>query len=155
MPIKIKYPGDFSRILGYAPDERGKERNMDNTAGCIGGMIGCFMSLVIFLAIYLFACWVLSRIGQKFGQGTLGQWCIPIYNLYLLCLCAEVSPLWILGFFIPFVNIAAGVYVWGVISARLGKEFWLWGILCGLLGLPVLVLAFDDSKPVSDPVIPF
>ena len=128
---------------------------MGRNAGCIGGLIGCFIFLAVFLGIYLLASWVLYRIGQKFGQGTFVQWCIPIYNLYLLCLCAEITPLWILGFFVPFVNIAAGVYLWGVIAARLGKDFWVWGLLCGLLSLPVLVLAFDDSEPVADPVIPF
>ena len=109
-------------------------------------------SLYLGLALfYIVAAWKVFTKAGKPGWGIF----IPIYNLYLLCLCAEITPLWILGFFLPIVNIVAGVYLWGVISARLGKDFWLWGLLCGLLGLPVLVLAFDDSEPVSDPVIPF
>lgn len=128
---------------------------MEDSAGCIGAVVGCTVGLVVMLAVYLFMCWVLYRIGQKFGIGTFGQWCIPIYNIYLLCQCAEISPAWIIAFFLPIVSLVAGVYLWGVIAARLGKEFWLWGLLCGLLGLPVLFLAFDDSEPVPDPVIPF
>lgn len=46
------------------------------------------------------------------------------------------------------VAFAANVYLWGKIAERLGKNFWLWGILTPvLLGLPVLILAFDGSMP--------
>lgn len=127
----------------------------DGSAGCLGGLLGCGFFLVFGLGLHLLMSWVLFRVGQKFGIGTFWQWCIPIYNIYLLCQCAEITPLWIIGFFVPIVGLVAGVYLWGVIAARLGKDFWVWGLLCGLLGIPVLVLAFDDSEPVADPVLPF
>lgn len=120
-----------------------------------GGLIGCGFFLVFGLGLHLLMSWVLYRIDQKSGVGTFWQWCIPIYTIDLLCQCAGITPLWIIGFFLPIVGLVAGVYLWGVIAARLGKAFWVWGLLCGLLGIPVLGLAFDDSEPVPDPVIPF
>jgi hypothetical protein len=114
-----------------------------------------FSSLLIFLAVYLFCCWILSRLGRKFQVGSFGTFCIPFYNLYLLCQCARITPLWILGFFVPILNLVPAVYLWGTLAARLGKDFWLWGILTGLFGIPALFLAFDDSMPVANPELPF
>ena len=46
------------------------------------------------------------------------------------------------------VAVAAAIYLWGTIARRLGKNFWLWGIgTVMLMGLPVLIMAFDSSAP--------
>lgn len=129
---------------------------MDNDVAAMGMGLGCcFVGVLIFLAIYLFSSYCLYRIGLKFGVGSFIEYCVPIYNIYLLTQCAQITPLWIIAFFLPVVSIAAAVYLWGTLAARLGKDFWLWGLLVAFLGLPVLFLAFDDSMPVADPVLPF
>ena len=38
-------------------------------------------------ASYLFGCYLLYRVGKKFGIGSFGAYCVPIYNLILICRC--------------------------------------------------------------------
>ncbi len=122
--------------------------------------------------IYIFAAYVFSRLGGKFGVGSFIAFLIPFYNVALLCDCAGISRWFTVAIVAPgivtaamnlisfyifylffssgaaFVALAANVYLWGNIARRLGKNFWLWGILTPvLLGLPVLILAFDGSMP--------
>jgi hypothetical protein len=114
------------------------------------GNIGCFPGLICYLAI----AFILFKIGQKFNVGSFLGWCIPLYNIHLLCQCAKITSWWVLACLIPGIGFLAGIYIWGSVSARLGKEFWLWGIVCTFLGLPIAILAFDDSYPVANPKLP-
>ena len=134
-------------------------------------LLGC-------LAVFLAITYVLSRIGRKFGVGTFWSFLIPIYNIFLLCDCAQISRWFSIGIFfpalvllitttlgfllmgpliflfnlsIPLVIFATNMYVWGRIAERLGKNFWIWGLCVPLFcGLPILVLAFDDSMSVEE-----
>ena len=134
-------------------------------------LLGC-------LAVFLAITYVLSRIGRKFGVGTFWSFLIPIYNIFLLCDCAQISRWFSIGIFfpalvllitttlgfllmgpliflfnlsIPLVIFATNMYLWGRIAERLGKNFWIWGLCVPLFcGLPILVLAFDDSRPVEE-----
>jgi hypothetical protein len=113
--------------------------------------------------LFLAHAYVLYRVGRKFGIGSFGAYCVPVYNLILICRCARL-PGWVaigvlgvaLSALIPslavlFYAIAAGfnTYLWGSVSQRLGKSFWPWGIASGILYVPVLWLAFDSSIPVG------
>lgn len=98
------------------------------------------------LIIYCAFCYVLSRVGRKFGIGSFGSFCVPIYNIVLLCRCAGISDWFVLVFLIPVVNLGGAVYLWGSIAKRLGKSFWLYGLGIGLIGIPVFFLAFDRSR---------
>jgi hypothetical protein len=127
---------------------------MSEGQGCMAAMMGCAFGLVIGLGIYLFCCWALSKLGAKFQVGPTWGYYVPIYNLVLLCQCAQINPLWILVVLVPgFGGVVFTVYLYGTIAARLGKEFWLWGLLC-ILQIPVFVLALDDSRPVENPTLP-
>ena len=145
------------------------------------------MFLLLFLSLlYLSGCiavllaitYVLYRIGRKFQVGTFWSFLVPIYNLFLLCDCAQISRWFSVGIFFPalvllliiplgiffmgpliflfklstpIVVFATNTYLWGRIAERLGKNFWLWGLGVPLLCfLPILVLAFDDSMPVEE-----
>ena len=145
------------------------------------------MFLLLFLSLlYLSGCiavllaitYVLYRIGRKFQIGTFWSFLVPVYNLFLLCDCAQISRWFSVGIFFPalvllliiplgiffmgpliflfklstpIVVFATNTYLWGRIAERLGKNFWLWGLGVSLLcGLPILVLAFDDSMPVEE-----
>ncbi len=139
-----------------------------------------FLGLFFFIAFllggalfYLFACYVLCRVGRKFGVGNYFGFVVPIYNVYLLCRCAGLSGWFVLGILAPgvvtfllfflqwifllplvplmpiagLVSFASCAYLWGTIAQRLGKNALLWGLATPLLFfLPVLVLAFDDSS---------
>ncbi len=126
-------------------------------------MAGAFVLTIIFgLGFYLFICFVSFKIGEKFGIGSLFEYCIPIYNGVLLCRCADISGWNVLWLLLPcaFLNeqfavlawlITTGfsVVLWGRIAERMGRSFWQYGLGSALLGIPVLVLAFGSACPVG------
>jgi type IV pilus assembly protein PilM len=104
---------------------------------------------IVVVAIWLFMSYALYRVGKKFQIGSFWEYCIPVYNIYLICKCAEV-PAWnCIGFLIPIVHIYCWIKIWGSIAERLGKSYWLYGITVLFFGVPVFILAFDDSYPVG------
>lgn len=125
--------------------------------------------LVLTGASYLFACYVMYRIGKKFGIGSFGAYCVPIYNLVLMCRCGKIPEASVLGVLSPYILllftveesilglstlVAMGfmVYIWGSVARQLGKSFWLFGIwsILPLINLiAFLVLAFEDSEPIG------
>ena len=112
------------------------------------------MDTIISLVIYLVVCYASARIGQKCQVGTTPQFFIPIYSLVLTCRCAQVSAWWVAAMFIPFVNLAVCVYVYGKLAERLGKNFWAYGLGMLVLGIPLLIMAWDDSHPITPPSLP-
>jgi type IV pilus assembly protein PilM len=104
---------------------------------------------ILVVAVWLFISYSLYRIGKKFQIGSFWGYCIPVYNIYLICKCADV-PLWhIVGIFVPVLNIYCCINIWGSIAERLGKNYWLYGITILFFGIPVFILAFDNSYPVG------
>lgn len=107
------------------------------------------LPLLIGLAFYVFTSYILYRIGRKFGVGSFLGYLIPIWNVVLLCRCAGITGWFVLFLFVPIINIFVTFLIWGKIAERLGKNMVLWGLLCTLLGLPIIILAFDGSQPVD------
>ena len=117
--------------------------------------------IIFGLGFYMFTCFVLFKICEKFGVGSLFECCIPIYNMVLLCRCADISGwnvLWYilpgaflqgnLKFIVAFISIAITVVIWGRIAERMGRSFWQYGFGSAFLfGIPVLVLAFGPAHP--------
>ena len=152
--------------------------------GCLWGLAGVAAWLVVSalsltLGVYALFAYVLYRVGRKFGLGGYPRYLIPVYNLILMCRCAELPGVYVvlllapgavalagmlLGILLagPFagvtllpllhplawlVAVGAHTVLWGRIAQRLGKDFWLWGLLVAFFWLPLLVLALDDSLP--------
>lgn len=136
------------------------------------GLSLLLLSLALCAAGYLFAAYVMFRVGEKFRVGRYRDYLVPVWNLALLCDCGGVTRLVAAGlalsaplFWIicaagaPSLEFYAGralaalfifcwVYLWGSVAERLGKSFWLWGAACLVFGgVPVLFLAFDGSMP--------
>lgn len=132
-------------------------------------------AISFFFILYIFIAYVFSRLGKKFAVGSFVEFLIPIYNVMLLCDCASVSrwltvgivaPGFISGamnaltyfpfmpLFVPasgLIALIATFYLWGSIAKRLDKNFWVWGIITTLLmGIPLLILAFDNSMPYTN-----
>jgi len=105
--------------------------------------------LVVPIALYLFSSYVLYRIGNKFGIGSFWHYLIPFYNMVLMCRCGGVSPWNVLGLVVFPINIYSTINIWGSIAERLGKSYWLYGITTLIIGIPVLILAFDSSTPAG------
>lgn len=139
------------------------------------GALAVIVLVLMCFGIYIFAAYVFSRLGEKFRIGSFLRFLIPFYNIALLCDCARISRWFTVAIVAPgiitaamnivsfyvfaevfssgaaLVAFAANVYLWGRIAERLGKNFWLWGIITPiLLGLPVLIMAFDGSMPVGN-----
>lgn len=154
--------------------------------GCLWGLAGvavwlALSALSLGLGVYALFAYVLYRVGRKFRRDSYPRYLIPVYNLILLCRCADLPGAYVvlllapgtvalagvlLGILLtgPFAGVAllpllhplawlvaAGAHtvLWGRIAQRLGKDFWLWGILVAFFWLPLLVLAFDDSLPAG------
>ena len=136
------------------------------------GLSLLLLSLALCAAGYLFAAYVMFRVGEKFRVGRFRDYLVPVWNLALLCDCGGVTRLVAAGLALPaplFWIICAAcapslefyagralaalfifcwVYLWGSVAERLGKSFWLWGAACLVFGgVPVLFLAFDGSMP--------
>lgn len=110
---------------------------------------GSFMMAFVFsLLFYFLFAWVVSRIGNKFGVGTFGEWCIPIYNMVLMFRCAGMSGWNLLWFLVPIANIIVTCVVWAKIAVRLGKSPVLYVIMIIFIPVvPLLIMAFDNSMP--------
>ena len=136
------------------------------------GLSALLISITLCAAGYLFAAYVMFRVGEKFRVGRFRDYLVPVWNLALLCDCGGVTRLVAAGLALPaplfWIICAAGapslefyagralaalfvfcwVYLWGSVAERLGKNFWLWGVACLIFGgIPVLFLAFDGSMP--------
>ena len=136
------------------------------------GLSLLLLSITLCAAGYIFAAYVMFRVGEKFRVGRFRDYLVPVWNLALLCDCGGVTRLVAAGLALPaplfWIICAAGapslefyagralaalfifcwVYLWGSVAERLGKSFWLWGAACLVFGgVPVLFLAFDGSMP--------
>ena len=105
--------------------------------------------IIVWLVMYFICSYAMGKIGKKFAIGTMALYFIPVYNLVLTCRCAGVSPWWVLGLFVPVINIAVIVYIYGSLAERLGKNFWLNGIGSLILCIPLFIMAWDGSRPVK------
>ena len=103
--------------------------------------VSLFVVAVIVLMIA--AMWrVFERAGEH-GWAVL----VPIYNLYILCRVAGMSPWWMLAAIIPFVNIIFMFANSIGVAQRFGKGV---GYGIGLALLPFIfwpMLAWGDSAP--------
>jgi hypothetical protein len=141
---------------------------MDNRMIFQLGYAAGIVFAIAFSGTYVLGAYVLSRIGKKFGVGSFGSYCVPFYNLILMCRWIGLSGWVSVWFFLPSIiqlavwavpellylripialmYLAFFVYFWGTVARRLGRNFWLYGVTIALFVLPVLFLAFDDSQP--------
>lgn len=87
-----------------------------------------FVSLLFFLAFYVFMALALSTIAKK--TKTENPWWawVPILNMILMLNIAKKPIWWIILFFVPIVSIVVFVIVGMAIAEARGKPSW-WGIL--------------------------
>ncbi|HWR39288.1 MAG TPA: DUF5684 domain-containing protein [Patescibacteria group bacterium] len=107
------------------------------------------MDTVFLIVSYLAVAYASGKVGEKFQVGVMWQYFIPIYGIILICRCARVSPWWLLGLFVPLLNLAVVVYVYGSLARQLGKNFWLNGLGALVFCLPIFFMAWDSSRPVQ------
>ena len=104
-------------------------------------------SLVVlaFVVLAIVAMWrVFERAGEP-GWAVL----VPIYNLYILTRVAQISGWWVLGAFIPLLNIIFCFATSFGVAKRFNRSS---GFGIGLALLPFIfypVLAWSDESPVA------
>lgn len=111
------------------------------TAGIFAGL-GIFLMFFLVMIILFIVChWkIFTKAGQE-GWKCL----IPFYNIVVQLEIAKQPTIWLLYFFIPFVNLYFGVRHTHGLSKAFGKDV---GFTIGLLFLPFIfipILAFGDA----------
>lgn len=92
------------------------------------GGTGGFIGFIIGIAAYIFASYCFYNIYQKLGESNAWFAWVPILNNWIMYKAGDQSPWWIIGLFIPFVNIVAAVFLiiaFVNIVKKLGKNPWL------------------------------
>ena len=125
-------------------------------AGSIAAIVaGLGIFLLFFFAFFVFFIICHWKIFTKAGQEGWKS-LIPFYNAYVQLQITKQPTIWLLYFFIPFVNIYFGIKHIHGLSRAFGKDV---GFTVGIILLPIVfypILAFGDSKYVytdNDPLI--
>lgn len=125
-------------------------------AGTIAAIVaGLGIFLLFFFAFFVFFIICHWKIFTKAGQEGWKS-LIPFYNAYVQLQITKQPTIWLLYFFIPFVNIYFGIKHIHGLSRAFGKDV---GFTVGIILLPIIfypILAFGDSKYVytdNDPLI--
>ncbi len=130
-------------------------------SAAVSGVIGAVVGLGVVILFIVLLVWLLTVIAQWkiFTKAGEKGWkaIIPIYNMVVLFKIAGISPLWVLGYFIPVVPvigtilgpiIAFGITIYAMInlSKAFGKSS---GFAVGLVLLNtifMLILGFGSSE---------
>ena len=125
-------------------------------AGTIAAIVaGLGIFLLFFFAFFVFFIVCHWKIFTKAGQEGWKS-LIPLYNAYVQLQITKQPTIWLLYFFIPFVNIYFGIKHIHGLSRAFGKDV---GFTVGIILLPIVfypILAFGDSKYIytdNDPLI--
>jgi len=106
------------------------------------GMLIVQLAVVVFLVV----CW--WKVFTKAGQP--GWFClIPVFNVMVMLQIAGKPMWWVIGFFIPIVNLVVAIMMFIGIAERFGKGagFGIGLTFLGIIFLPIL--AFGDARVVD------
>ncbi len=113
------------------------------TAALLGFAGTVWLFSIAYSIILIIANWkIFTKAGQE-GWKSI----IPIYNVYVLTQIAGLPKWFILLYFVPFVNVAAGVYQQYKLAQAFGKDV---AFTIGLILLqPVFILILAFSKNIK------
>lgn len=117
-----------------------------DAGGGAAALLGSTVGFGIGLVFYIYVGFCLMTMANKNGVDNGWFGFIPILNIVLMVQLANRPLWWIILFFIPFVNIIAGIIVWMGIAESRNKPSW-WGILIIVPFVNLIVpgyLAFTD-----------
>ncbi len=97
--------------------------------------------MVFFLLAWLIQTTVFWRLGSRFAPGKWTDYFLPGYGAYLLCRAVGVPPWCALGLWFPPTTLFFLLYIGGAAAERLGKSFWLYGVLSAFFGMGLLLLS--------------
>jgi hypothetical protein len=114
--------------------------NSGGAGGGIGAIIGLAIGVVLIVAI-----WKVFQKAGKPGWAAL----IPIYNYVVMFRITGRSPWWLLGMFVPFLNIFVGIRLVFDLAKVFGRGIGFGFGLLFLFPIFVLILAFGDAEYVG------
>ena len=91
----------------------------------IGGLT---VSIIIGIAVYAFSSYCFQRIYQRLREPNAWFAWIPFLNIWIMYKAGDQSPWWIIGLFIPLINLIAMITLLVAfikIVKKLGKNPWL------------------------------
>ncbi|NDJ23187.1 hypothetical protein GS682_16405 [Nostoc sp. B(2019)] len=112
----------------------------DQSSGSAGGFLGLIFGIVG----YVFGSYCFYKIYQKLGEPNAWFAWVPILNNWIMLKAGDQSPWWIIGLFIPLVNIVALIFLiiaFVNIVKKLGKNPWL--ILLMIIPLVNFVVLYN------------
>lgn len=86
------------------------------------------ISFIVGIAAYIFSSYCFYKIYQRLGEPNAWFAWVPILNNWIMYKAGDQSPWWIIGIFIPLVNIVALIILliaFVNIVKKLGKNPWL------------------------------
>lgn len=110
--------------------------------GSSGG--GNPLTLIIGLISYLFGSYCFYKIYEKLGEPNAWFAWVPILNWWIMYKAGDQSPWWIIGLFIPLVNLVSVIFLliaFVNVVKRLGKNPWL--ILLMIIPLVNFVVLYN------------
>lgn len=99
--------------------------------------LGCF----IYILIYLYITLCIFMLARKTQEDNAWWAFVPVLNIILLLQIAEKPVWWVIGFFIPILNIFLSVLVWMGVAEVRGKPSWL-GFLMLIPGVNLIVMGY-------------
>lgn len=81
------------------------QSSSNNSGGGLGGII----YLIFVIGGYIFGSYCFQRIYEKLGEPNAWFAWIPLLNNWIMYKAGDQSPWWIIGLFVPFVNIIASI----------------------------------------------
>jgi hypothetical protein len=85
---------------------------MDSSSdsGALGAVISIIMTLLFSAVFYVWLSFALSKVFAKVGELPWKAW-VPVLNYVVLFKLGGYTPLWVITFFLPIVNIAGAVFL--------------------------------------------
>ena len=86
------------------------------------------ISFIVGIAAYIFCSYCFYKIYQRLGEPNAWFAWVPILNNWIMYKAGDQSPWWIIGIFIPLVNIVALIVLliaFVNVVKKLGKNPWL------------------------------
>ena len=85
---------------------------MDSSSdsGALGAVISIIMGLLFAAVFYVWLSFALSKVFAKVGVPTWKAW-VPVLNYVVLFQLGGYTPIWVVTFFLPFVNIAGAIFL--------------------------------------------
>jgi len=113
------------------------------------GIAGLILAIIWFIGVYISTSYGLYLLAKKYEPviEPAFSW-IPFLNLYVIIKLSQKSPWWVLGLFVPLLNIYTVFYVYHGIAVRTGRGIGTMFLLIFFMPvtLPWLWLKANDRK---------